>query len=45
MCIRDRTRTEIGRGVEAGVSIVLLGVVLDRITQAYGRLENRIVTG
>ena len=39
------TRTEIGRGVEAGVSIVLLGVVLDRITQAYGRLENRIVTG
>jgi len=24
---------------------VLLGVVLDRITQAYGRLENRIVTG
>lgn len=38
------TRTEIGRGVEAGVSIVALGVVLDRITQAYGRLENRLVT-
>jgi glycine betaine/proline transport system permease protein len=30
------TRSELGRGVEAGLAIVLLGIVLDRITQAFG---------
>ncbi len=30
------TKTEIGRGVAAGVAIVMLAVVLDRITQAWG---------
>ena len=30
------TKTEIGRGVAGGVSIVLLAIVLDRITQAWG---------
>jgi glycine betaine/proline transport system permease protein len=30
------TKSQIGRGVEAGAAIVLLGIVIDRITQAYG---------
>lgn len=30
------TRQEIGRGVEAGLAIVLLGIVLDRVTQSLG---------
>jgi glycine betaine/proline transport system permease protein len=35
------TKTEIGRGVAGGVSIVLLAVVLDRITQAWGTRPRR----
>lgn len=34
--VRGLTRGEIGRGVEAGLAIVLLGMVLDRVTQALG---------
>lgn len=34
--VRGLTRGEIGRGVEAGLAIVLLGIVLDRITQSLG---------
>jgi hypothetical protein len=30
------TRSEIGRGVVAGVSILLLAVILDRVTQELG---------
>lgn len=33
------THAEIGRGVAAGVSIVLLAVILDRITQQMGRRD------
>lgn len=32
--VRGLTRGEVGRGVEAGLAIVLLGIVLDRITQS-----------
>jgi glycine betaine/proline transport system permease protein len=38
------TRSEIGRGVAAGVSILLLAIVLDRITQAMG-MERRALRG
>ena len=31
------TRLEVGRGLLAGIAIVILAVVFDRITQAYGR--------
>ncbi len=34
--VRGLTRGEIGRGVEAGLAIVLVGIVLDRITQSLG---------
>lgn len=34
--VRGLTRGEIGRGVVAGLAIVLLGIVLDRITQSLG---------
>ncbi len=34
--VRGLTRGDIGRGVEAGLAIVLLGIVLDRITQSLG---------
>jgi glycine betaine/proline transport system permease protein len=34
--VRGLTRSEYGLGVVAGVAIVLLGIVLDRITQALG---------
>jgi glycine betaine/proline transport system permease protein len=33
------TKGELGRGIEAGISIVALAVVLDRITQAWGNRE------
>ena len=32
---------DIGRGVQAGAAIVILAIVIDRITQAYGRRGNR----
>jgi glycine betaine/proline transport system permease protein len=35
------TKGEVGRGVAGGVSIVLLAIVLDRITQAWGRRPRR----
>jgi glycine betaine/proline transport system permease protein len=38
------TRSEIGRGVVAGLSILLLAIVLDRITQAMG-MERRTLRG
>ena len=34
-------RLEVGRGLMAGVSIVVLAILFDRITQAYGRRGNR----
>jgi glycine betaine/proline transport system permease protein len=34
--VRGLTRSEIGRGAVAGFSIVLLGIILDRITQSLG---------
>jgi glycine betaine/proline transport system permease protein len=38
------TRSDIGRGVTAGVSILLLAIVIDRITQAMG-MERRSMRG
>ena len=38
------TRSEIGRGVVAGVSILLLAIVIDRVTQAMG-MERRSMRG
>lgn len=32
---------DIGRGLQAGVAIVILAIVIDRITQAYGRVTRR----
>jgi len=32
----------VGRGLEAGLAIVILAVVIDRITQAYGRLRHGV---
>ena len=40
----DLTHSEIGRGVVAGISITLLAIVLDRITQAMG-MERRALRG
>ncbi|WP_169786701.1 ABC transporter permease [Nitriliruptor alkaliphilus] len=41
--IRGLTRSEIGRGAVAGISIVLLGIVLDRITQSLGEGDAEFV--
>ncbi|HJR28951.1 MAG TPA: ABC transporter permease subunit, partial [Pseudomonas sp.] len=32
----------VGRGLEAGLAIVILAVVIDRITQAYGRARHEV---
>ncbi|TKR54539.1 ABC transporter permease subunit [Allopusillimonas ginsengisoli] len=32
---------DVGRGLQAGVAIVILAIVIDRITQAYGRTHRR----
>src|SRR5699024_1141162 len=32
---------DVGRGLQAGVAIVILAIVIDRITQAYGRKTKR----
>jgi glycine betaine/proline transport system substrate-binding protein len=32
---------DVGRGLQAGVAIVILAIVIDRITQAYGRPRRR----
>jgi glycine betaine/proline transport system permease protein len=42
--VYDLTHSEIGRGVVAGLSITLLAIVLDRITQAMG-MERRALRG
>ncbi len=42
--VYDLTHSEIGRGVVAGISITLLAIVLDRITQAMG-MERRSLRG
>ncbi|MFA9430391.1 ABC transporter permease [Egicoccus sp. AB-alg2] len=41
--VRGLTRSEIGRGAVAGIAIVLLGMVLDRITQALGGGDDEFV--
>jgi glycine betaine/proline transport system permease protein len=33
-------RSETGRGIEAGLAIVLLAMVLDRITQAWAKRQD-----
>jgi ABC-type proline/glycine betaine transport system permease subunit len=42
--VYDLTHSEIGRGVVAGLSITLLAIVLDRLTQAMG-MERRALRG
>jgi glycine betaine/proline transport system permease protein len=37
-------RSDFGKGLAAGVAIVLLGVMLDRITQAAGSRRQRAVS-
>ena len=32
---------DVGRGLQAGIAIVILAIVIDRITQAYGRSSRR----
>ncbi|MFP8967908.1 ABC transporter permease [Pokkaliibacter sp. CJK22405] len=34
-------RLDVGKGLEAGIGIVLLAVLFDRVTQAYGRRSQR----
>ena len=38
-------RLDFGRGAEAGLSIVALAIIFDRITQAYGRTEAALRRG
>ena len=37
-------RIEVGRGFEAGLSIVLLAIIIDRITHALGARQERVLT-
>jgi len=36
LTIRSLTRSELGLGFEVGVSLVLMAMILDRYTQAWG---------
>jgi glycine betaine/proline transport system permease protein len=36
------TKSEIGRGVAGGLAIVLLAIMLDRITQAWGNSRSGV---
>ena len=37
-------RIEVGRGFEAGISIVFLAIIIDRITQALAARQERMLT-
>jgi len=37
-----RHGVNVGKGLEAGLAIVILAVVIDRITQAYGRPRHEV---
>lgn len=39
---RAVTRIEVGRGFEAGISIVILAIILDRITQHLGTRKKEV---
>jgi glycine betaine/proline transport system permease protein len=38
---RAVSRLEVGTGFEAGISIVILAIILDRITQYFGNRSNQ----